>query len=186
VAERGIVAIRYWFQNEYPQLVAEQRSRIQNACEPFEADFPMFYLSVRARLADGGAERIGATVDLATLNHVDRMGSFALHTHVGQNSEVDVEDKVLFGRIYGWVALTPDFQAPKGMYAKDLIAIRLENWLDADDARFVHSLTKQQLFETVAYADAQTIEAFVDLAAVRVVAELWGKSKKEMVEWLPF
>ena len=173
-------------------LVKAQRAlfgqRIKEQCEPFHTSFPNVYQSICALVPDPTREPIGTPVNLAQLDPavVARMGRFALHTHEGQPSVVDVEDKVLFGRIYGWVALSPHFTPPTAMYAKDLRAIRLENWLDADDARFVHSMTKQQLFETVAYADAQNIGAFVDLAAARVVAELWGKSVEEMVEWLPF
>ena len=188
----GLRRILNWFKNEYPPLVKAQRAlfgqRIKEQCEPFHTSFPNVYQSICALVPDPTREPIGAPVDLAKLDPavVARMGRFVHSLHPGQPSVVDVEAKVLFGRIYGWMMLSPAFQAPTQLYAKDLIAIRLENWLDADDARFVHSMTKQQLFDTVAYADDQNIGAFVDLAAARVVAELWGKSVEEMVEWLPF
>ena len=133
----GLRRILNWFKNEYPPLVKAQRAlfgqRIKEQCEPFHTSFPNVYQSICALVPDPTREPIGAPVNLAQLDAavVARMGRFVHSLHPGQPSVVDVEDKVLFGRIYGWMMLSPAFQAPTQMYAKDLIAIRLENWLDA-------------------------------------------------------
>ena len=71
------------------------------------------------------------------------------------------------------------------MFSKDLSGnLRLSNWIDLDDARFVEGLTTTALFHAARFANDHTVDAFTALVAARIVAELWGKTPQAMQEWV--
>ena len=108
-----------------------------------------------------------------------------LRHHGHDGTVVASADTAAFKLLYGWLRTTTFEAAPVGMYSKDLSrTLRLANWLDADDADFVQSLTQEALWRAVAFAEKNAIWAFVDVAATRIVAELWGRDAASMVAWV--
>ena len=61
---------------------------------------------------------------------------------------------------------------------------RRESPLDADDAAFIEGMEAPAFGRAAAFACRNAIQPFVDLAAARVVAALWGEADATMAAWL--